>query len=248
MKGKETVNMKEGDTSTARIRENQRRSRTRRKEYIQQLEQRLRSFEKLGVAATQDVQKAGRKVAAENISLRSLLMIHGVTEIQIEEYLRSQRQSTSSTLSQCPSVVSLLSANLHLPTAHSQPPVDYHHPLATPSSRELNNSPHPLEPFEIRSSPPISDTKSCMDTLNRQESGAGRAVELSSVTAETVPESQHVGGVQDTGQFTSCVTAASLIESLRNHSDYRDVRSELGCESESNCMVKNMSIFDILDK
>ncbi|KAJ5340220.1 hypothetical protein N7541_009344 [Penicillium brevicompactum] len=240
--------MKKGDASSARIRENQRRSRTRRKEYTQQLEQQLRSFERLGVAATQDVQKAGRKVAAENVSLRSLLMIHGVTEIQIEEYLESQRQTASSIQSQCPSVVSLPSANLHLPTAHGQPSVDHHHSLATLSSREVNNSSHSLKTLEMRSSPPKSDPKISMDTSNIQESSAGRAVELGSVTAETVPELQHFGGVQDTGQFTSCVTAASLIESMRNHSDFRDVRSELGCDSESNCMVKNMSIFDILDK
>ncbi|KAJ5797118.1 uncharacterized protein N7518_005658 [Penicillium psychrosexuale] len=240
--------MKEGETSSARIRENQRRSRTRRKEYIQQLEQRVRSFEKLGIAATQDVQKAGRKVAAENVSLRSLLMTHGVTEKQIEDYLESQRQPTNSTLSQCPLVVSLPSANLHLPTTHSQPLVDYHHPLASPSSRELNTSQHPFITLEMTSSPPKSDAKSRMDTPNSQESSVGRAVELSPVTAEPVPESQHFGGDQDTGQFTSCMTAASLIESMRNHSDFRDVRSELGCDSESNCMVKNMSIFDILDK
>ncbi|CAI7642601.1 unnamed protein product [Penicillium palitans] len=234
--------MKESDTSSARIRENQRRSRTRRKEYTQQLEQRVRSFEKLGIAATQDVQKAGRKVAAENVSLRSLLMTHGVTKKQIEEYLESQRQPTNSTLSQCPLVVSLPSTNLHLPTTHSHPLVDYHHPLASPSSRELNNSQHPFISLEMRSSPPKSDAKSRMDTPNSQESSAGRAVELSPVTAEPVPESQHFGGDQDTGQFTSCMTAASLIE------NFRDVRSELGCDSESNCMVKNMSIFDILDK
>ncbi|CAG8102816.1 unnamed protein product [Penicillium nalgiovense] len=237
--------MKKGDASSARIRENQRRSRTRRKEYIQQLEQQLRSFEMLGVAATQDVQKAGRKVAAENVSLRSLLMIHGITKIQIEEYLESQRQTASSIQSQYPSVVSLPSANLHLPAADGQPSVDHHHSL---SSQEVNSSSHRRKTLEVKYSPPRSDPKISMDTSNRQESSAGREIELGSVTAETVADSQHFGGVQDTGQFTSCVTAASLIESIRNHSDFRDVRSELGCDSEPNCMVKNMSIFDILDR
>ncbi|KAJ5253788.1 hypothetical protein N7524_010968 [Penicillium chrysogenum] len=239
--------MKKGDASSARIRENQRRSRTRRKEYTQQLEQQLRSFERLGVAATQEVQKAGRKVAAENVSLRSLLLIHGVNEIQIEEYLESQRQTASSIRSQCPPVVSLPSAKLHLPTAHGQNSVDHHHSLATPSL-EVNNSSHPLKTLEMRSSPSKSDSMISIDTSSIQESSAGRAVELVSVIGGTVPESEHFGGVQDRGQFTSCVTAASLIESIRNHSDFRDVRSDLGCDSEPNCMVKNMSIFDILDR
>ncbi|CAG8045860.1 unnamed protein product [Penicillium nalgiovense] len=237
--------MKKCDASSTRIRENQRRSRTRRKEYIQQLEQQLRSFERLGIAATQDVQKAGRKVAAENVSLRSLLMIHGVTKIQIEEYLESQRQTASSIQSQYPSVVSLPSANLHLPAADGQPSMDHHHSL---SSQEVDSSSHPPKTLNVRSSPSRSDPKINMDIPSGQESSVGRAIELNSVTAETVPDSQHFGGVQDTGQFTSCVTAANLIESIRNHSDFRDVRSELGCDSEPNCMVKNMSIFDILDR
>ncbi|CAP79211.1 Pc06g02180 [Penicillium rubens Wisconsin 54-1255] len=238
--------MEKCDASSARIRENQRRSRTRRKEYTQQLEQQLRSYERLGVAATQEVQKAGRKVAAENVSLRSLLLIHGVTETQIEEYLESQRQTASSIRSQFPPVVSLPSAKSHLPTAHGQTSVDHHHSLATPL--KVNNSSHPLKTLEIRSSPSRSDAMTSIDASNIQESSTERAVELVSDIGETVPESEHFGGVQDTGQFTSCVAAASLIESIRNHSDFRDVRSELGCDSEPNCMVKNMSIFDILDR
>ncbi|KAB8230886.1 bZIP transcription factor [Aspergillus alliaceus] len=63
-----------------RIRDNQRRSRARRKEYIQNLEQRLHRFEVLGVQATQEVQAAGRKVVVENTHLRSLLKLHGVTD------------------------------------------------------------------------------------------------------------------------------------------------------------------------
>ncbi|KAF2999987.1 hypothetical protein E8E15_000417 [Penicillium rubens] len=224
VKEKKSVNMKKGDASSAKIRENQRRSRTRRKEYTQQLEQQLRSFEKLGVAATQEVQKAGRKVAAENVSLRSLLMIHGVTKIQIEEYLESQRQTASSIQSQYPSVVSLPSANLHLPTADGQPSVDHYHSL---SSQEVNSSSHRPKTLEVRSSPPRSDPKISMDTSNSQESSAGRAIELGSVTAETVPDSQHFGGVQDTGQFTSCVTAASLIETLQAFVQLKAERSPL---------------------
>lgn len=79
----------DGAEVSARIRENQRRSREPRKEYTQYLE-RLRSFERLGVAATQEVQEAGRKVARENVILRSLLMLCGVTEKQTQEYLQSQ--------------------------------------------------------------------------------------------------------------------------------------------------------------
>ncbi|KAE8390144.1 hypothetical protein BDV23DRAFT_183837 [Aspergillus alliaceus] len=77
-------------STSQRIRDNQRRSRARRKEYIQNLEQRLHRFEVLGVQATQQVQAAGRKVVMENTHLRSLLKLHGVTDQDIQEYLAAR--------------------------------------------------------------------------------------------------------------------------------------------------------------
>lgn len=56
--------------SAARIRENQRRSRARRKEYLQELEQKLRKCEQAGVKASVDIQLAARAVAEENERLR----------------------------------------------------------------------------------------------------------------------------------------------------------------------------------
>lgn len=77
-------------SSSVRIRDNQRRSRARRKEYIDDLEQRLRRFERLGVEATTEVQAAARKVAKENTLLRSLLVTHGVPNSEIDDYLRGK--------------------------------------------------------------------------------------------------------------------------------------------------------------
>lgn len=235
-------------SSAARIRENQRRSRTRRKEYVQHLEQRLWSFERLGVAATQEAQIAGREVARENDLLRALLMLHGVTETSIEEYLESRRQPTSSTPSQRMSVASQASAKLHPPTARNQPPGDYHHSPATSLYWNSHHPPHQVLPIGTRNSPPKSAAKTCMDIPPCQESNANRAAKLNPVTAESISESHQFGRLQDTGQFTSCVTAAKIIENMQNHSDFRDVQSELGCGSKSTCMVKNMSIFDIVDR
>ena len=71
-----------------RNRENQRRSRARRKDYIQELEQKLRQYELAGVKATTEVQGAARKVAEENISLRALLGLYGADNGRIEAFLR----------------------------------------------------------------------------------------------------------------------------------------------------------------
>ncbi|KAL4965965.1 uncharacterized protein BDV14DRAFT_199417 [Aspergillus stella-maris] len=76
--------------NAARIRDNQRRSRARRKDYIRELEERVQSYEKLGVTAMQEVQAAGRKVAQENKWLRELLGLHGISDLQINHYLASR--------------------------------------------------------------------------------------------------------------------------------------------------------------
>ncbi|KAF5667894.1 hypothetical protein FHETE_5519 [Fusarium heterosporum] len=73
----------------ARIRDNQRRSRARRREYLQELEQRLRVYELQGVEASSEVQHAARRVAEENRQLRGLLNRHGIGDEYISSYLNS---------------------------------------------------------------------------------------------------------------------------------------------------------------
>lgn len=73
----------------ARIRDNQRRSRARRREYVQELEQCLRVYELQGVEASTEVQMAARRVAEENRQLRELLNRHGVADDDIALFLQS---------------------------------------------------------------------------------------------------------------------------------------------------------------
>lgn len=73
----------------ARIRDNQRRSRARRKEYLQELEARLRQCELQGIEASAEIQVAARRVADENKKLRGLLAEHGVGAESIDAHLQS---------------------------------------------------------------------------------------------------------------------------------------------------------------
>jgi len=73
----------------ARIRDNQRRSRARRKEYLQELEARLRQCELQGIEASAEIQLAARRVADENKKLRILLNQNGVGDDNIDAYLQS---------------------------------------------------------------------------------------------------------------------------------------------------------------
>ncbi|KAH6677071.1 hypothetical protein B0J14DRAFT_635830 [Halenospora varia] len=73
----------------ARIRDNQRRSRARRKEYLQQLETRLRQCELQGIEASSEIQMAARNVVDENKKLRSLLAQYTVGDGSVKAYLQS---------------------------------------------------------------------------------------------------------------------------------------------------------------
>ena len=46
---------------------------------------------------------------------------------------------------------------------------------------------------------------------------------------------------------TTCEDAANIIASMRGHGDTEAVRSELGCQPNISCTVKNITIFELLD-
>ncbi|KAK6535851.1 hypothetical protein TWF281_000101 [Arthrobotrys megalospora] len=73
----------------ARIRDNQRRSRANKKEYIASLEQKLAEYNAQGVQATIEMQTAARAVALENERLRMLLNEVGVSPERVTSYLQS---------------------------------------------------------------------------------------------------------------------------------------------------------------
>jgi hypothetical protein len=59
---------------------------------IKDLQTRVQEYELKGIAATQDMQRAARKVVQENERLRTLLAQHGVLQEEINAYLRSFEQ------------------------------------------------------------------------------------------------------------------------------------------------------------
>ncbi|KAI1736499.1 hypothetical protein F4680DRAFT_254854 [Xylaria scruposa] len=73
---------------TAQNRENQQRSRARRREYLASLEARVRDFESREVQATLAMQRAAREVAWVNERLMELLAARGVTREEVDEFLR----------------------------------------------------------------------------------------------------------------------------------------------------------------
>lgn len=67
-------------------------------------------------------------------------------------------------------------------------------------------------------------------------------------TPGTIPEAHQSGCDTGIGQFSWCEDAATLIADLGDHPNIRDVRSQLGCDSESTCMVKICQFSSYLTK
>ncbi|KAF2227142.1 hypothetical protein BDZ85DRAFT_59057 [Elsinoe ampelina] len=72
-------------SNLVRTRENQRRSRARRREYIAGLEAKYRRYEAMGAEASVEIQQAARKVLEENRRLRSIIQEYGLKVEENEE-------------------------------------------------------------------------------------------------------------------------------------------------------------------
>ncbi|KAF2623713.1 hypothetical protein BU25DRAFT_414176 [Macroventuria anomochaeta] len=128
-----------------RIRDNQRRSRARRKDLIKDLQTRVQEYELKGVAATQDMQRAARKVAQENERLRTLLARHGILKEEVEFFLRSCEQTDGSVEPETPiSIVKSPSASLPY-TTNTGPRSLHIQPLSQTYPREHNPRPSPIQ-------------------------------------------------------------------------------------------------------
>ncbi|KAL8376643.1 hypothetical protein RB595_007652 [Gaeumannomyces hyphopodioides] len=73
--------------STVQNRNNQRLSRARRRGLIEDLQRRLQEYERRGVEASLEMQRAARSVVLENQRLRALLAARGVSQDEIAAHL-----------------------------------------------------------------------------------------------------------------------------------------------------------------
>jgi len=74
--------------NASRLRENQRRSRARKKEYLTSLEARVQACQRAGVEANVEIQNAAKRVVRENMLLREMLRNRGVGDDEIERTIR----------------------------------------------------------------------------------------------------------------------------------------------------------------
>jgi hypothetical protein len=249
------------DAASIRVRDNQRRSRARRKQYIHELEESLMQLQKQGIRATEEVQLAGRRAAEENKGLRSLLKLHGLTDADINGYLYPKSDQTSS--ASCDTYSHISTPGPISTRRQTQSCSGIAKDTQNYSAEEYPHSQHDL--IQRHTSHPFSENESLASNVasvpNRDihETAPSRRTpeaRTDPTTVHSVDDSVRLeismtasrsNDSGDRGQMTSCDTAINIIAGMRGYRDMNDARQELGCTSP-NCVVKNLTLFDLLDR
>lgn len=247
-----------------RVRDNQRRSRARRKEYLQATKERLQDFERAGVKASAEIQVAARKVVEENTLLRSLLRLHGVTDVEISEHLRDNSdcarpggsvpagtQATSRILGPACALENPLETSTHVQVSS----VEQASSAATEEHQGSTSQPalRPVAPLIGVSSVDLYDGQPPpLHIENHEEAIPNEVYDLAEDKAALPDECHPAPAVERTSlpqvdNTTSCVLAATILAGMGCAKTMEEVNAELGCSAEANCRVDNMTLFSIMD-
>ncbi|MCJ1383879.1 hypothetical protein MMC17_006993 [Xylographa soralifera] len=245
-------------SNLARIRDNQRRSRARRKEHLQDTEKRLRELEREGVEVSTDIQKAARRVVEENIRLRSLLKLRGVTDVEIDEHLRGSviaiqdnapvvyLSNPSHTIAPESVIRPTRNANVVRQYDILSPQAGAFTPVSHTAEERQNFTPTPPEN-------PVTYYK--VNTRN---------VEKTELPEDSTPLSQPAKAQMTNGHqwkpietstppskadnTTSCLLAANILAGMCCAKSAEEVSAELGCFPGADCEVDNVKLFQIMDR
>ena len=205
-----------------------------------------------------EMQAAAQKVARENMHLRALLRLHGITITGDEACSHRVNGNPREALS--------IPKTLHdaAPTSHDSVlagiPISVQNDIGKATKcASLGSICHST----LSTIPDTSNTPaSSMDWDSRAQSSlrpASSPVAIqpstfhqspSEATPLDVEHNEHGGQAPTESQVdaTSCETAAWIIANLRGHNDAEEVRAELGCSSHADCSVKNIAVFDAMDR
>ena len=256
-------------TDNNRIRDNQRRSRARRKEYLQELEAKVRRYEKQGVEAAAEIQAAARKVKTENVALTAEVerLKTGIRKLE-EENRRLGRMLVSKEPGSS-------SGNINQPSGSAQPPL-----LA--SAVQWNSYPSDdatisgcIGPSGAPLSPSCTATASdpCahlggdaglddpVKSVSHQRTPMLQATEPQSSLQQVSLERLNTGSDQDLHKACNehsqspdrslCIHAAQIVASMRHDFTAEELRVELGCkrgEDVGKCKVDNRRVFGLVDR
>jgi len=227
----------------ARIRDNQRRSRARRKEYIEEIETRLRQCERYGYEASYAIQVAARKVAEENKRLRELLRSNGVQSEEIDAHLYSSANDViwkegrkESTCAAAQTLEKMLSTRIQ---CGGQPYVG-----DQPSRTALRDG-GPKTTLHQMASSGTSNWSNCGTGLNTKDLPSNKSPQpippcSSQVTTEETRE-------DILPNLNNCAVAADMIMTMAG-GDSSSVKADLGCQPGIDCEVDNHIILSVMDR
>ena len=248
--------------NAARVRDNQRRSRARRKEYVQELEAKVRHYENQGVQAAKEIQDAARVVLEENRALKA--------ELQELKRLREvDEQSTRSTPTSAgfPTHAAEV-ANEGLATQELLRDTSLMG-MSEKSSTATNHATRKTQSAfapNITQSSPHNTTASTKPSERHVTARAANEQHLDEKTLtacslnkhSTISHRQGRRGEQThtwteeldmSNDRSSCAFAVSILTSMRADITAEDVQAELGCNTEfDRCSVDNSKLFVAVDR
>ncbi|KAG9247370.1 hypothetical protein BJ878DRAFT_190959 [Calycina marina] len=226
----------------ARIRENQRRSRARRKEYLGEVEARLQQCERLGVAASSDIQMVARRVAEENSQLRELLAKHGIGNDEVEEHLQSSKTIRPTSFGSAAVALESLLSN-----RAACAPSRANNGQADADSADNMNHCQRKKSFTDRE---VVDDDVVQNTM-KDRSVAPCHENPQSATTGRIEHFEGSEGLVDTENFipnlNNCNVVTDMITIMAG-GDPNALKEELGCRPGADCEVDNQLIFSIMDR
>lgn len=239
----ETDSSAKSSAAAIRIRENQRRSRARRKEYVEGMQRKLQDFETKGVAATLEMQQAARDVAIENSRLKMLLAHSGIGVEAVESFLQSfkgqdaaEAEQYAAKIATAESIASLGRASTVATLFPEHAHIDKLAVLASASMQQQNGG-------SASTSGHDSDT-----TITSDDSTTGPS------TGPVTPSSSHMNAPSPSDDFEapqtmSCDAAAHIIAQMQG-CGFREQVSKGGHlegGQNSDYLIQNSAFLKILE-
>ncbi|KAK5688467.1 hypothetical protein LTS10_000445 [Elasticomyces elasticus] len=235
----------------ARIRDNQRRSRARRKEYLSEIEAKYRTCEQTGAEASAEIQQAARRVLEENKRLRELLKHQGLSDTEIDKFLYERPENP-----QYPSPTTVALENM----IGQRRPCGPGSACGTSSSiQDAVQGSSGLSAQQCRTPYPRNLTSPPLTASSAFQHHPAQSYDAASVV--DVPDGHRMNyddpfiwneqytmpNIPVPTETSSCYVAADAIRSIKPDVGY-SLEMELGCGDGRECHVPNTQIFSIMDR
>ncbi|KAI9813693.1 MAG: hypothetical protein M1832_006121 [Thelocarpon impressellum] len=245
--------MSSKDNNSSRNRDNQRRSRARRSEYIKELESRWQKCQLTGAEASAEIQAAARKVLDENKALRALLRRRGVSDSEVDECVSGPVEEPVE-LPPADELEYMLDAVKSCdgmrPSCGGESAL---RGLRTPVMAQTEQPQQGREryaPGPLLEATPQTPGIAPPPAVQRREDPAIATAQQDAHPVEGDMEHIQGGTTPPLAPRTtgSCLTAVQIMGSMGLGIGADEVRAELGCGQASHCDVDTGALFEIMDR